>query len=161
MKTKDWIIIIAIIVTAAVILWLLLRKKEEPKKVTSEENKKTAQNNDSNTQPFCQTQSGNLDYNLVMKLVLGNYMKSKEVCALQSFLNVRFNAGLKQDGIFGPLTRNAMQKHLGLNEGSLADVIKAYSAKTGETNITLSFNTPGFVYNPNPSVNFQPYIVQL
>lgn len=53
------------------------------------------------------------DY-MVESAILNEQSKS-EVMDIQNRLNKHFNAGLKADGIAGPLTKAAIKQHLGID----------------------------------------------
>lgn len=55
--------------------------------------------------------------------ILKNGVNGPEVCALQSFLNVTKNAGLVQDGAFGPKTQTALVNATGKTSITLKEAL--------------------------------------
>lgn len=56
-------------------------------------------------------------------LVLKNGSKGGEVCALQSYLNTNFKAGLVNDGMFGAKTQTALMNAKGKSSITLGEIL--------------------------------------
>ncbi len=122
MKTWQWtLVIIGVIALVLFLLWLFFPFEIKPldeKETDTTQPKTPAQPNT----PYCETVGGLLNETLVMRIT-APLMKAKEICFVQKLLNKEFNAGLKEDGIFGPKTYAAVKEHLKYKSGfTLRDI---------------------------------------